>query len=85
MPTPKRKHLVQSAGYWFDAARKAQLDGEMAVALIAMENAYNHVENALAGERERGTKALRRISMRLTDGATPHDFARAVLDGEISP
>jgi hypothetical protein len=42
----KRKHLVESAGYWFDHFRNNALSyqGRMAAA----ENAYNHVENALA-------------------------------------
>jgi hypothetical protein len=49
----ERQHLVQSAGYWFNAARKYQLAGEMSEALFAMENAYNHVENALAAALKR--------------------------------
>ena len=44
----KRKHLVKSAAYWFNSARKAQNKGKMDEALMCMENAYNHVENALA-------------------------------------
>lgn len=46
----KREHLVESAAYWFDAAREAQDKGQMAEALMCMENAYNHVENALAAK-----------------------------------
>jgi hypothetical protein len=46
--TPKRKHLVQSAAYWFDASRVQQQNGNHAHAILGMENAYNHVENALA-------------------------------------
>lgn len=45
---PKRQHLIQSAGYWFEGSRKAQREGKSAEAVSHMENAYNHVENALA-------------------------------------
>ena len=48
--TRKRKHLVESAGYWFNGAFKAGLG--KAEALMTMENAYNHVENALFASRE---------------------------------
>lgn len=44
----KREHIVSSAGYWFRAARYHQDKGELSEALMCMENAYNHVENALA-------------------------------------
>lgn len=40
-----RKHLVKSAEYWFNAAqdpKKTKIE-----AIIALANAYNHVENAL--------------------------------------
>lgn len=41
-----RKHLVESAAYWF---RNAFAEGQTkAGAIHSMENAYNHVENALA-------------------------------------
>lgn len=43
-----RRHLVVSAGYWFNQGRQAQAAGKSAEAIMAFENAYNHVENALA-------------------------------------
>jgi hypothetical protein len=41
-----RKHLVQSAAYWYKSAHLSFRSHGGAV--FAMENAYNHVENALA-------------------------------------
>lgn len=65
-----RKHAVETAGYWFSAARDAQDRGEMAVALLCMENAYNHAENAFVAKHASVVKlageALRhRINARL--------------------
>lgn len=40
----ERKHLVESAGYWFNGAGLIPARA----AVFSMENAYNHVENALA-------------------------------------
>ena len=42
-----RKHLVVSAGYWFNSAHTDKQDYSSAERLLAMENAYNHVEGAL--------------------------------------
>jgi hypothetical protein len=51
----ERKHAVESAGYWFRWARKAQEEGNMSEALMFMENAYNHTEGALVAlRREHG-------------------------------
>lgn len=47
-----RKHVVGTAGYWFNAARTAQNEGKMSMALLCMENAYNHTENALVAARD---------------------------------
>lgn len=44
----KRKCVIDTAQGWFDEARKAQDAGRMAEALLFMENAFNHTENALA-------------------------------------
>lgn len=52
IPTPKRTHLIQSAGYWFEGSRKAAREGKSAEAVFHMENAYNHVENALYAARK---------------------------------
>lgn len=49
-----RKCIIQSAQVWFDESRKAQKAGHMAEALLYMENAFNHTENAL--ERQPSTK-----------------------------
>lgn len=47
-----RDHAVETAGYWFMAARHAQSAGKMADALLYMENAYNHTEGALVALRK---------------------------------
>jgi CMP-N-acetylneuraminic acid synthetase len=46
-----RKFAVESAGFWFRAARMAQDEGRMADAVLAMEQAFNHTENALVAAR----------------------------------
>lgn len=51
-PPAVRPHLVLSAGYWFEGGRKAMRAGDAGACMIRMENAYNHVENALYAERE---------------------------------
>lgn len=51
-----RTFAIESAGYWFGEARRAQKEGRMSDALLCMENAFNHTENALAAERERCAK-----------------------------
>ena len=43
-----RAHILPSAAYWFKGSRNAQDGGHGAEAVLCMENAYNHVENALA-------------------------------------
>ena len=43
---------VPTAGFWYTAARKYQAEGKMKEALMAMENAFNHTENALYSERK---------------------------------
>lgn len=53
-----RKHLVLTAAYWFKQSDKMRKASQMGQALLAMENAYNHVENALAAARDELT-ALR--------------------------
>lgn len=42
-----RKCLVYTASYWFRQSRKAQDEGESARAIMCMEQAFNHTENAL--------------------------------------
>ncbi len=44
----KRKTLVTTAQYWFEASRRNQNAGDMEMAVMGMENAFNHTENALA-------------------------------------
>jgi nucleotide-binding universal stress UspA family protein len=51
---PPRQHVCQSAGYWYEGAAKAESHAEVRSCL---QNAYNHVENALYAER-RQTEAL---------------------------
>lgn len=58
----KRTHLVQSAGYWFEGARKGQRRRKMDEALNCMENAYNHVENALYASRQTEQQQVARIA-----------------------
>ncbi len=50
--TAGRKHLVESAGYWYRAAHNAAREELLYDGVMAMENAYNHVENALAAARD---------------------------------
>jgi hypothetical protein len=44
----KRKTLVKTAQYWFEGSRNSQKAGDMEMAVMGMENAFNHTENALA-------------------------------------
>lgn len=50
MSTPEtpRKHIVETASYWYAGSKRANNDGDMSEAVFAMEQAYNHTENALA-------------------------------------
>lgn len=50
-----RQCIVRSAQGWFDESRKAQNDGRMREAVLYMENAFNHTENALAAALEKGS------------------------------
>jgi Lar family restriction alleviation protein len=43
-----RECVVATAQGWFNSAREAQQAGKMKDALLFMENAFNHTENALA-------------------------------------
>lgn len=67
-----RKHLVMTAGYWFEGSRKSQREGKSGEAVMCMENAYNHVENALyaanahIAEVERENRNLNETVARLT-------------------
>lgn len=47
-----RKHLVDSAAYWHNSAMELRARSENWQSVFAMENAYNHVENALAASRD---------------------------------
>jgi len=58
-PIPKRRHLIESAGYWFKASRKSQKEMRFSEAILAMENAYNHVENALAASEAKLAEVTR--------------------------
>lgn len=44
---PDRKFALPSAAYYFKASRTAQASGQLATAVLLMENAFNHTENAL--------------------------------------
>lgn len=44
----ERKHLVNSAGYWYNAAQQPSTNTHLVDVGGCMANAYNHVENALA-------------------------------------
>ncbi len=56
-----RKHLVPSAEYWFRAAKEPESTqtGQLSQSerVFAMEQAYNHVENALAYILEKSPEA----------------------------
>jgi len=43
----ERKHLVKSAGYWFNQAKNPSGVISKEDAILAMEQAYNHLENTL--------------------------------------
>lgn len=45
--TKPRECVVRTAQGWFDQAKKAAKEGDAFAALLFMENAYNHTENAL--------------------------------------
>jgi hypothetical protein len=45
--TKPRVCVVRTAQYWFDEAKRVQAAGDGFAALLCMENALNHTENAL--------------------------------------
>jgi hypothetical protein len=53
--TEPRKCVVNTAEYWYGAARLAQAEGNMREALLYMENAFNHTENALVALLQAGS------------------------------
>jgi hypothetical protein len=65
----KRECIVSTAQGWFEAARGAQKSGDAFAAVLFMENAFNHTENALAAVlRDRGhstTESMRAELARL--------------------
>lgn len=69
-PPAERQHLVPSAAFWFKAARVHSAEGRHASAMLALEQAYNHVENALAAVTVERDKAVA--------------FASKVERGEVS-
>lgn len=75
-----RQHVVLSAGYWFKVARDHQNQGQMAEAIECMENAYNHVENALVAAHETLTDAANLIKcLEVRSWPPGHDLKRKVL------
>lgn len=48
MALENRQTVVSTAQIWFDESRRAQKAGLLREAVIYMENAFNHTENALA-------------------------------------
>ena len=46
--TKPRECVVSTAQGWYEAARGAQKSGDLFAAVLFMENAFNHTENALA-------------------------------------
>lgn len=53
----ERKHIVKSAKYWFDLARNPQTRTTDKV--FAMEQCYNHAENAVAWLFEKATPEVK--------------------------
>ena len=53
----ERKFLVKSAKYWFDIARNPKTKTSDKV--FAMEQAYNHVENALVWLLEKSSLEIK--------------------------
>ena len=75
----ERQHLIVSAGYWFKGSRKAQDEGKHAEAVMAMENAYNHIENALAACNDFIDAYFVRGVTRFPDGRTYREHAKELL------
>lgn len=75
----ERPHILPSAGYWFKGSRKAQDAGQHAEAVMCMENAYNHVENALAAARDFIEAYFVRGVLRFPDGRTYRQHAKELL------
>ncbi len=82
-----RKHLVPSAECWFRTAHGP--DKTKADAILHMENAYNHVENALAATNDElsqlrhENESMRAALVKLRDCdwiITPRDRMDAVRD-----
>lgn len=75
----ERHHILPSAGYWFKASRKAQAKGEHADAYGGMENAYNHVENALAATNDFIEAYFVKGVLRFPDGRSYREHAKELL------
>ena len=65
-PVPPRQHLVPSAKIWYDAARKP--DATKAESIWLLENAYNHVENALHYARKQRGQLLEGLKRAMAPG-----------------
>lgn len=89
---PERQFALPSAAYYFKASRTAQAAGQLATAVLLMENAFNHTENALfALCRETGEEfpsafvdRLERLGLSaLKDGNKDHSAAFALAAREV--
>lgn len=89
---PDRKFALPSAAYYFKASRTAQASGQLATAVLLMENAFNHTENALfAFHRETGEEfpsafieRLERLGVAaLKDGNPEHSAAFTLAAREV--
>lgn len=73
----ERKHLLDSAEFWFNAAHKARGEGDHTQAFFNMVNAYNHIENAASAyqkviaEYRQQELAMNPTPPPQTDGETP--------------
>ena len=73
MSVEQRKCVISTAQIWFDESRKAQMAGRMRDALLYMENAFNHTENALASLL-REARNFPRATLGPGDCTTIHNF-----------
>lgn len=76
-----RKHLVQSAGYWYKVAYQAAAEGRTADAMLAFEQCYNHTENALAAAARvirYASGVFRSYELKHLEKRTPENLAERI-------
>lgn len=86
-PTP-RQHIVRSAAYWYEGA--SDPDASPGERMMALRSAYDHVENALAAERQQTAALADALLNLLNERIDCRAQATVALDGlrkhrEINP